>query len=180
MSETFHGFIKTLEDAMLLINSVETGHCPPVQQRLSQAERRAIRSGSCFVWCQEESNISRWTDGLCWSASRIHGHFLVYKQHADKAKIENGLIKKTISFKTLKKNKYHLICYYKKQDIDTLDRPVDVLANERLVDIQKPLYSTANELKTNIGSWIDSKMNDQFFDDVGRFHVNQLNKYLEF
>ncbi|KAJ3097340.1 hypothetical protein HDU96_000418 [Phlyctochytrium bullatum] len=56
------------------------GLLPRVKARLSAAERGAIRSGSVFVFDQEESNIKRWTDGMSWSPSRIHnGCFLIYR-----------------------------------------------------------------------------------------------------
>eukprot|EP00835_Amoeboradix_gromovi_P001612 NODE_77_length_23338_cov_0.319463.p8 type:complete len:207 gc:universal NODE_77_length_23338_cov_0.319463:17593-16973(-) len=202
--ESFHGYVKTLEDAMLVINSVETGQLPVVAQRLTLSERLSIESGSCFVWTTEKTNISRWTDGLYWSASRIHGHFLVYKQIVNKVKIENGLIKKTISFITLKKNRFHLICYYKKGDVDKLERPVDILNRETdSVKVSMKSYKcTANEMvgdqrqivvddelmniglimqqiPANIGSWIDSTISSCHNEFANSHHVNQLNKYLQ-
>jgi hypothetical protein len=39
-----------------------------------------IASGSVFVFDEEESGIKRWTDGLFWSASRILGNFLLYRE----------------------------------------------------------------------------------------------------
>ncbi|KAJ3148771.1 hypothetical protein HK101_002122 [Irineochytrium annulatum] len=33
-----------------------------------------------FVYCEQDSNIKRWTDGKLWTPSRIRGNFLVYKQ----------------------------------------------------------------------------------------------------
>ncbi|KAJ3201255.1 hypothetical protein HDU67_001468, partial [Dinochytrium kinnereticum] len=82
--ETFFGYLDTPQDALVLMQSARMGglgSLPRVKSRLTVAERSAIRSGSIFVFDQEESNIKRWTDGMNWSPSRIHnGCFLIYRQ----------------------------------------------------------------------------------------------------
>eukprot|EP00834_Sanchytrium_tribonematis_P005073 NODE_285_length_10753_cov_0.438615.p5 type:complete len:226 gc:universal NODE_285_length_10753_cov_0.438615:6349-7026(+) len=137
MATTFVGYIKTLEDAMLLINEVEIGNLELIKKRLNAHERQKIKSGSCFVWCTQKSEITRWTDGICWSQSRIHGHFLVYKQVSKKEKIVGGLLKKTISINTLQKNKYHLICYYLKSDVESLKRPIECFNCSNGTNVEK-------------------------------------------
>ena len=196
MIESSRFYVKTLEDAMLVINAVELGELPIVSKRLSPKDRLAIESGSCFVWREGHSKISRWTDGFYWTASRIHGHFLVYKQTLNRVKVEDGLIKKTISFITLSKNKFHLVCYYKKSDIENLMRPIDVLntdseATKRVENSLEKVSMTENEstdentspLPTlpsiavlNIGSWIDKDINDQFRERVSQSAILELNK----
>ncbi|KAF9969715.1 hypothetical protein BGZ73_007778 [Actinomortierella ambigua] len=51
---------------------------------LGQGTRRKsvnlIDHGAVFVFREDESGISRWTDGRIWSPSRISGNFLVYKE----------------------------------------------------------------------------------------------------
>ncbi|KAG7293814.1 hypothetical protein NEMBOFW57_003871 [Staphylotrichum longicolle] len=49
-------------------------------RRLSEKERQAIRSGSVFVWDEREAGMRRWTDGKSWSASRVSGSFLTYRE----------------------------------------------------------------------------------------------------
>lgn len=39
-----------------------------------------IRSGSVFVFDEQESGIRRWTDGRLWSPSRVLGNFLIYRE----------------------------------------------------------------------------------------------------
>ena len=39
-----------------------------------------IRSGSVFVFDEQESGIRRWTDGKLWSPSRVLGNFLIYRE----------------------------------------------------------------------------------------------------
>ena len=40
-------------------------------RRLTSAERKALSSGSVFVFDEQDSGIRRWTDGRLWSPSRI-------------------------------------------------------------------------------------------------------------
>lgn len=54
---------------------------PTVSRRPVNRERdQLIRLGHVFVFIEETSGIKRWTDGVPWSASRILGRFLVYRQ----------------------------------------------------------------------------------------------------
>ena len=39
-----------------------------------------IQSGSVFVWDEREAGMRRWTDGKSWSASRVSGSFLTYRE----------------------------------------------------------------------------------------------------
>lgn len=76
--EPFHGFVETTGDALRLIQAARSGIIPRITRRLNDLERRAmIKSGSIFIFSDEESGIKRWTEGLSWSASRIVGNFLV-------------------------------------------------------------------------------------------------------
>lgn len=78
IAEPFYGFVETTGDALRLIEAARRGLIPRITRRLNDLERRAmIRSGSVFVFSNEESGIKRWTEGLTWSASRIVGNFLV-------------------------------------------------------------------------------------------------------
>ncbi|CAP72744.1 uncharacterized protein PODANS_2_1730, partial [Podospora anserina S mat+] len=56
------------------------GLLPRVQRRLSEKERQQIRSGSVYVWDEREAGMRRWTDGKSWSASRVSGSFLTYRE----------------------------------------------------------------------------------------------------
>ncbi|RMX76403.1 hypothetical protein D0869_10759 [Hortaea werneckii] len=56
------------------------GLLPRVQRRLSEKERQSIKSGSVFVWDEREAGMRRWTDGKSWSASRVSGSFLTYRE----------------------------------------------------------------------------------------------------
>ncbi|KAI8916836.1 Gti1/Pac2 family-domain-containing protein [Entophlyctis helioformis] len=78
--ETFHGFIETTQDALALFEACRIGVLHPVNQRLTDAQKADIQSGSCFIFCERTSGIKRWTDGRLWGPSRILGHFLVYRQ----------------------------------------------------------------------------------------------------
>ncbi|KAJ2807497.1 Gluconate transport-inducing protein [Coemansia guatemalensis] len=78
MTETYHGFIDTAYDALLIFEACNSGMLPKVQRRFSDRERQKIRSGAVYVWDEEDTGMRRWTDGRTWSPSRVHGCFLIY------------------------------------------------------------------------------------------------------
>ncbi|KAF2258117.1 hypothetical protein CC78DRAFT_432072, partial [Lojkania enalia] len=78
--ETYHGHVRTPQDAVLLFEACRIGLLPRVQRRLSEKERQQIKSGSVFVWDEREAGMRRWTDGKSWSASRVSGSFLTYRE----------------------------------------------------------------------------------------------------
>ncbi|KAK9241268.1 Gti1/Pac2 family-domain-containing protein [Lipomyces kononenkoae] len=78
--ETYYGHVRTPFDAVILFEACRLGVLPRVQRRLSEKERMAIRSGSVFVWDEREAGMRRWTDGKSWSASRVSGSFLTYRE----------------------------------------------------------------------------------------------------
>jgi hypothetical protein len=78
--ETYRGNVRTPADAIKLFEACRRGLLPRVQRRLSEKERLSIRSGSVFVWDEREAGMRRWTDGKSWSASRVSGSFLTYRE----------------------------------------------------------------------------------------------------
>ncbi|KAL4908047.1 Gti1/Pac2 family-domain-containing protein [Aspergillus multicolor] len=78
--ETYHGHVRTPADAIILFEACRIGMLPRVQRRLSEKERQLIQSGSVFVWDEREAGMRRWTDGKSWSASRVSGSFLTYRE----------------------------------------------------------------------------------------------------
>lgn len=78
--ETYHGYVRNPADAIKLFEACRLGLLPRVQRRLSEKERQSIRSGSVFVWDEREAGMRRWTDGKSWSASRVSGSFLTYRE----------------------------------------------------------------------------------------------------
>ncbi|KAF9916681.1 hypothetical protein FBU30_001203 [Linnemannia zychae] len=78
--ETFHGYIETTQDTLLIFEACRRGLLPRICRRLQEKERRIVQSGTVFVFDERESGIKRWTDGLVWSPSRILGNFLVYRE----------------------------------------------------------------------------------------------------
>ena len=80
LMETYYGVIENVHDALLVFEACRLGYLNRVQRRLSEKERRALRSGSVFVWDEEESGMRRWTDGRIWSPSRVLGSFLTYRE----------------------------------------------------------------------------------------------------
>ena len=78
--ETYNGHVRSPADAIILFEACRLGLLPRVQRRLSEKERQSIRSGSVFVWDEREAGMRRWTDGKSWSASRVSGSFLTYRE----------------------------------------------------------------------------------------------------
>ncbi|KAI9503750.1 Gti1/Pac2 family-domain-containing protein, partial [Coemansia spiralis] len=119
MTETYHGFIDTAHDALLIFEACNAGLLPRVQRRFSDRERQTIRSGAVYVWDEEETGMRRWTDGRTWSPSRVHGCFLIYYElEGRRPQFEQGLIKKALSLCTNDKRKLHLVCYYSRDDVE--------------------------------------------------------------
>lgn len=77
---TYHGQVKTPLDAILLFEACRVGILPRVQHRLSDHDRAKIAHGYVYVWDEHEAAIRRWTDGKSWSASRVFGAFLTYRE----------------------------------------------------------------------------------------------------
>lgn len=81
LTPSYTGFIGSTKDAVLVIQAVLAGDFPLVDHRPQDKERAdLIKSGNVFVFIEELSGIKRWTDGISWSASRILGRFLVYRE----------------------------------------------------------------------------------------------------
>lgn len=108
MSETFHGYIASTKDSLIVFEACRRGLLPRVTRRLQEKERHLVQSGAVFCFDENESGkqaygvflfglgplrqwhvyikyllyvgIKRWTDGLVWSPSRILGNFLVYRE----------------------------------------------------------------------------------------------------
>ncbi|KAI9141549.1 Gti1/Pac2 family-domain-containing protein [Paraphysoderma sedebokerense] len=119
--EAFHGLIRNIDDALLVIEAARVGLVPLVRKRLTAKQRSEIRSGSVFVWNEKGSGIKRWTDGKAWSASRINTVFLVYRELSKKVRyggqdvedfggevMEEGLIKKAVSISTVDDRDLHI------------------------------------------------------------------------
>lgn len=139
---SYIGYIKSPADAVLLLAACDMPCSPQagrangiprrIYRRLLDDERASlIQSGSIFVWDEREASMRRWTDGRCWSASRVSGCFLTYrelemrKKSSDTSKegpMQNlyksdGLIKQSFSITTASNRKLHVISYFRKQDV---------------------------------------------------------------
>jgi len=84
--ESYFGYIESVNDALLVFEACRLGILRRVQRRLSEKERQTLRSGSVYVWDEEESGMRRWTDGRTWSPSRVLGCFLTYRELDSKRK----------------------------------------------------------------------------------------------
>ncbi|KAI8140490.1 Gti1/Pac2 family-domain-containing protein [Fennellomyces sp. T-0311] len=179
--ETYIGYIKTPQDALIIFEACRRGQLDRVQRRLSTKERIHIRSGSVFAWDEREAGMRRWTDGRTWSPSRVLGSFLTYRELDTKRRPrrssttssssvtsstlpagskaaaacsykQDGLIKQSFSICTAANQKLHLISYYTKTDVLT-GRLKQPSADPMLSQIVVPkgLYPELNPLDTSGG-----------------------------
>ncbi|KAG1458176.1 hypothetical protein G6F56_006457 [Rhizopus delemar] len=167
--ETYFGYIKTPQDALIIFEACRKNKLQKVHRRLTSKERTQIKSGTVFAWDEREAGMRRWTDGRTWSPSRVLGSFLTYRELDTKRRPRrlsltmnktsvgcsykaNGLIKQSFSICTATNQKLHLISYYSKSDIlaGYLKQPS---ADPSLssVKVQKGLYPELNPLETSGG-----------------------------
>ncbi|KAI9189596.1 Gluconate transport-inducing protein [Blastocladiella emersonii ATCC 22665] len=79
--ETWYGLVRSLDDALRIVEAARSGILPRVTRRLTDEERSSlVRSGATFVFEESESQVRRWADSRLWSSSRMKGHFLEYKE----------------------------------------------------------------------------------------------------
>lgn len=171
---SYTGSVSSPRDALLLIEAARQELIPTIKKRLSTNERSKIKSGSNFIWNEQIANMKRWTDGKSWSASRVNGPFLTYKEMepldsgvgvglgsgSGSSDITNfkykndGLTKQSFSMETDKGGKFHLISYINEKDLNTLINPS--------ID---PLFS---------GIEIDDNINDKY----NNYNDIDYNKYI--
>ncbi|KAI9271518.1 Gti1/Pac2 family-domain-containing protein, partial [Phascolomyces articulosus] len=89
--KTFHGYIETTRDSLIILEACRRGLLPRINRRLQEKERQLVTSGAVFCFDENESGIKRWTDGLVWSPSRILGNFLVYRELDKRAPSNDGV-----------------------------------------------------------------------------------------
>lgn len=58
VTETFHGYIETTQDVLLIFEGCRRGLLPRICRRLQERERKMIRSGSIFVFDERESGTT--------------------------------------------------------------------------------------------------------------------------
>ncbi|KAJ3366554.1 hypothetical protein GGF31_008053 [Allomyces arbusculus] len=88
---TYRGYLATFEDALYLLEACRRGVLPRTTKRLSTDEkRRAVFHGAIYLFLEEESGIKRWTDKVDWSASRIAGQFLIYREIHNPAAVNSS------------------------------------------------------------------------------------------
>jgi hypothetical protein len=61
VTETFHGYIETTQDVLLIFEGCRRGLLPRICRRLQERERKMIRSGSIFVFDERESGTFNYT-----------------------------------------------------------------------------------------------------------------------
>lgn len=116
--ESYTGVVQTAHDALILLEASRLGYIPRIKRRLKEEDRRRIQPGHVYIWNEREAKMRRWTDGRSWSASRVTGSFLTYREMETKEDIcssfkykADGFIKQSFSITTMQGDKLHLIAY---------------------------------------------------------------------
>ncbi|KAI9330860.1 Gti1/Pac2 family-domain-containing protein [Obelidium mucronatum] len=80
--ETFYGFVQDKCDAYILVEACVQGLLDPIINLPLIVSGLSIRSGSVIIFPERKDQVqqSRWRDGGQWSASRISGAFLLYRE----------------------------------------------------------------------------------------------------
>ncbi|KAJ9071066.1 Global transcription regulator sge1 [Entomophthora muscae] len=66
--------------AQMIIDACHKKELPLLPSRLTQKQKEYIGADQVYVYCQEDSDIQRWTDGKLWAPSKIVGNFLHYHE----------------------------------------------------------------------------------------------------
>ncbi|KAI9007114.1 Gti1/Pac2 family-domain-containing protein [Gaertneriomyces semiglobifer] len=82
--ESCFGYVNTFRDSHAVIHAARIGLIPRLKCRPTSAQKNKIRSGSIIVYCEEEANITRWTDKRKWTPSRVRAKFLEYDECIEK------------------------------------------------------------------------------------------------
>ena len=77
--ESYHGYVRTKDDAILLFEACETGILHYLQRTPSDTELNCIKSGSVFIWDQDVVYRTRWYDGGSWKSHGRSRGFLIYR-----------------------------------------------------------------------------------------------------
>ncbi|KAH9485084.1 cAMP-independent regulatory protein pac2 [Psilocybe cubensis] len=161
-------------DAITIIHAVHLGILPLVHRRLDTDERRAIQSGSVYVWEERGPNaeatglgIERWTDSISWGPSRVRDEFLFYHERKPaQPEPDNStdssdtnfqpryyyrkpLVKQTYSVFVRThtgRRKWHLIAYFTQDTVDQL-RSIEDHPQLRGLNVPDGLYVCARSAK---------------------------------
>ncbi|KAI9141740.1 Gti1/Pac2 family-domain-containing protein [Paraphysoderma sedebokerense] len=150
-SPTLRYRIENVMDAVLLVEASRLGIVTRMKTRLSDSYQRGIEPGTAFIYDEEESRIKRWTDGMSWSAGRVSGAFLLYKEQAQNGiRLEMSFFKKTLLVESSSGQKYHLVYYgvdpASFPQIKDLPRPIEVF-NFRIRRNTYPKLEIAHQLQ---------------------------------
>ncbi|KAI9223207.1 Gti1/Pac2 family-domain-containing protein [Blastocladiella britannica] len=165
-SVTWHGSVRSVDDALLVIEAARTNILPRATRRLTDFERATmIEPGATFVLEESESQVRRWADSRNWSSSRMRANFFEYFSLPDRTRIDAAsaaqthalaaardtplLKKRSLAIATTTGHKYRLIHYYARDGDPAMLTPErdPALAN---VVVPEGLYSIGNDTSLSL------------------------------
>ncbi|KAJ3024053.1 UNVERIFIED_CONTAM: hypothetical protein HDU68_008341 [Siphonaria sp. JEL0065] len=167
-TETWKGFIKDATDASMIIEACVANMLQPLNIVPMSLSDLQIRSGTVLVFAENSSmgQMVRWRDGCRWSASRLQGPFLLYREveasnNNSSMEVErdvrfvntvvrgktmfvaNGMAKRTLTLTGSDGNRYRVISYFYPCDVGHLygDPVVDKNSQMLACPSQLPEFS---------------------------------------
>ncbi|ORY53879.1 hypothetical protein BCR33DRAFT_845096 [Rhizoclosmatium globosum] len=155
---SFFGHIRSDIDAAILVEACIRGEMEALNSTNTPMNSVQIQSGTCVVFTEgmKKGELVRWRDGMNWSASRIQGPFLLYREvypgkqprppvtressttelrfgkttvRGDYSHVRGGLAKRTISIVGSNRQKYRVISYFYPCEVAHLYGELTVLPN---------------------------------------------------
>ncbi|XXZ97751.1 Gluconate transport-inducing protein [Meyerozyma guilliermondii] len=109
---SYSGALVTAFDALLILEGCRRGIIPEIKRRLTSHQRDNIVPYMVYAWDETACGMKRWTDGKNWSASRVQGPFLTYRElDSERNTKPMGLIKQSFSVTTKQNHRLHVIAY---------------------------------------------------------------------
>ncbi|CDK27095.1 unnamed protein product [Kuraishia capsulata CBS 1993] len=181
--ESYHGLVLSPKDAIILLEASRQNLIPTIRRRLTERERiELIKNGAVFIWNEEESGMKRWTDGISWSASRVNGAFLMYKEmensglgnRDDSYQYKmNGLMKQSFSITLSTGVKLHLISYVSNEYLKEYYMNRHGMKSVLIRPTEDPIFTTV-ELDTSLYPYQDEHIDSTYATFVDRRIIHPL------
>ncbi|KAJ3286813.1 hypothetical protein HDU79_006180, partial [Rhizoclosmatium sp. JEL0117] len=162
-TETWKGFIQEPLDAQLVIEGCVSGLLQPLNIIPMSLSDLTIRSGTVLVFAENSAmgQMVRWRDGCRWSASRLQGPFLLYREVEASSNtssseperdvrfvntvvrgktkfVANGMAKRTLTLTGSDGNRYRVISYFYPADVAHLYGDPVVTVSEKVQMLSTP------------------------------------------
>ncbi|KAI9294947.1 hypothetical protein K502DRAFT_274625, partial [Neoconidiobolus thromboides FSU 785] len=74
------GYIESVYDSFLVAEAGRLGQIKLLDRRPTLDEKTTLFHGKTVIFEENSSGIKRWTDGKCWSNSKLKNGFFIYQE----------------------------------------------------------------------------------------------------